>query len=280
MIRAEAHTVKDEEKHESVPFFEHRRAPEALPAAATGVIEVALLETAAHPSPACVAMAATVESAAAALALESSGFSLRLTSFDTSRGELPEPGRFRLYLAAGEPATTGADAGRPEEARIARVLDAVAGDDSEAMLVTGDLFDAVCRWAGIGEARPRSDRLRGPSVTRLSREALQHPWFRQFAHELPDQQHFLALDDRITDMVLGDPGKTIPVAFEASGVSALTMLEIARDRDGVMPRFLAMTHQPQLTPSSSERREKSTAQYTLIEPLQFHLRRLVSRLRS
>lgn len=265
--------MKDQDKHESVRFFEHLRASSRVPAPMAGWLDVALLETSGAASPACAAMVEVVETAAA-LALASPAPALRLISFDAARGEFPEPGRFQLHLAAGEPGTPHPDG---HEARCAELLDAIVGDDATAMLATGGLFDLVCRWAGVGAVRMRAERVRGPSVTRLSREAMQHPWFTQFAHELPDHQHFLALDDRITDVILEDAGKTVPVAFEASGASALTMLEIARDREGSMPRFLAMTHHPQLTPSSSDRRERSTAQYTLFEPLQFHLRRLASR---
>lgn len=260
--------MKDEDKHESVPFFEHLRASSQLPAPAAGWLDVALLETGADRSAASEAMVAAVETASGTLVLESSGLAVRLISFAVGRGEVPEPGRFRLLLAAGEGSEPV-----PDEAMFTRLLDSIVGDDTTAMLVTGGLFDGICRWAEVAVATRRSERTSAATLDRLSREALTHPWFAQFAHELPDHQHFPVVDTRLSDVILEDAGKTVPIAFDAAGVSALTMLEIARSVDGVMPRFLATCHHPQLA-GSGDRLFSLTAYYTLLEPLRHQLRRL------
>lgn len=271
--------MQDQDKHESVPLFEHLRASNGLPAPAAGRIDVALLEAGAESSPACAAMAAAVQTAATELELELglSGTSIRLVSFDVAgRGEVPEPGRFRLHLGAGEPAERRlAPDAFSEGTPLADLLDAILGDANAAMLATGETFEPVCRWAGIAAPSRRSETGRGTPLDRLSREAMLHPWFVQFAHELPDHQHFHVVDDRISDVILEDAGKTVPIAFEAAGATALTMLEIARSEDGVMPRFLAMSHHPQLAAGMNDRQLRLTAYYTLLEPLRYHLRRVI-----
>jgi len=271
--------LQDQDKHESVPLFEHLRASNGVPAPAAGRIDVALLEAGADSSPACAAMAAAVETVATELELELglSGTSLRLVSFAVAgRGEVPEPGRFRLYLGAGEPAE-GEAAGDAlsEGTPLAHLLDSILGDANAAMLATGETFELVCRWAGVAAPSRRSETGRGTPLDRLSREAMQHPWFVQFAHELPDHQHFHVVDDRMSDVILDDAGKTVPIAFEAAGPTALTMLEIARSEDGAMPRFLAMSHHPQLAARNDDRLLKLTAYYTFLEPLRYHLRRIM-----
>jgi hypothetical protein len=98
----------------------------------------------------------------------------------------------------------------------------------------------------------------------------------------------------------------MPLAFEAEGSTALTMVELARDPSGAMPRFLAFNHHSEIVDrehvlqvldekrargevdqkwyderastmmevfGEKERQSRLTSQYTLFEPLRFHLRR-------
>lgn len=269
----------------SIPFFELLNASEGVPDPSRAHLDAALLETgSARPSAATDAMVRLVRAEVEHMAIElgASDIALRLIRFDlTERMEVPKPGRFRLHLVAGEPAEDSRAAGPAVgETAVARLLDGIVGDPAAALLATGDGFDLVCRWAGVGAVRDRAERARATSVNRLSREAMQHPWFEQFARELPDHQHFPVSDDRWTDTILEDAGKAVPIAFEASGVSPLTMLEVARDVEGLMPRFLAMRHHPQLTRHDGDALEKITARYTLLEPLRFHLRRLATAMRA
>jgi hypothetical protein len=155
----------------------------------------------------------------------------------------------------------------------------------------------------------RGEKSSGMPLNRLSREALQHPWFEQFSRELPDHQHFRVVDNRLFDLILDTPGKSVPIAFEAEGSSALTMIELARDAAGTMPRFIGVNHHPEIIDrdhimqvldekrahgevsdqwyderattmrdlfrGEQERQSRLTSRYTLIEPLFYHLERVI-----
>jgi hypothetical protein len=146
-------------------------------------------------------------------------------------------------------------------------------------------------------------------MNRLSREAMQHPWFEQFARELPDHQHFRVVDNRLFDLILDHPGRSQPIAFEAAGSPALTMVELARDPGGTMPRFMGVNHHPEIIDrdhimqvldekrehgevsdqwyaerattmrdlfrDERERQSRLTSRYTLTGPLRFHVERIV-----
>jgi hypothetical protein len=168
----------------------------------------------------------------------------------------------------------------------------------------------VCRWSGIARPVLRTEKSSGLRINRLSHEALQHPWFAQFARELPDHQHFHVVDNRLFDLILEDERKTMPLAFDPEASSALTMVELARDPSGAMPRFLAFNHHPEIVDlehvlqvldekrthgevdqqwydervntmlqlfGEKERQSRLTSHYTLFEPLRFHLRRAAMR---
>jgi len=146
-------------------------------------------------------------------------------------------------------------------------------------------------------------------LNRLSREAMRHPWFEQFARALPDHQHFRVVDNRLFDLILDQPARSIPIAFEAEGSSVLTMVEIARDPEGAMPRFMGVNHHPEIVDrdhimhvldqkrahgevsdqwyeeravtmrdlfrDERERQSRLTSHYTLLEPVRFHLERVL-----
>jgi len=170
-------------------------------------------------------------------------------------------------------------------------------------------FGLVCRWSGIARPVLRDEKSSGMPLNRLSREALQHPWFSQFARALPDRQHFRVVDNRLFDLILDHPRTSVPIAFEAAGSSALTMVELARSPGGEMPRFMGGNHHPEIVDrdhimqvldekrahgevsdqwyeerattmrdlfrDEQERQSRLTSHYTLTEPLRWHLARLV-----
>jgi hypothetical protein len=137
---------------------------------------------------------------------------------------------------------------------------------------------------------------------------MKHPWFEQFAGALPDGQHFRVVDNRLFDLVLESAGKILPIAFDAEG-SSLTMVELARDSGGTMPRFLGVNHHPEIIDrehimqvldeklahgevtdqwygertttmrdlfrGENERQSRLTSHYTLLAPLRFHLERVI-----
>lgn len=148
----------------------------------------------------------------------------------------------------------------------------------------------------------------------LSDEATRHPFFAEFAAALPDRE-FRVIDNRLFDLIpTGDFNGATPLSYETSDDSgetnSLTMIEFARDRTGVMPRILAVNHHPEIIDRlhlmklldeklargevsgiwyreraaalgrefHSEEAEQSvalTSDFTLLQPLEFQLRRLM-----
>lgn len=151
---------------------------------------------------------------------------------------------------------------------------------------------------------------------RLSAEAHAHPWFSRFASELIAAPRFRVLDSRLFDLIpSGDwRDEVIPLAWEADpieGEPALTMVEFARDEGGVMPRVLAANHHPEVVDLNhlqevldeklaigevdeqwheergralrafwnepdTDVRVRRTSRFTLLEPLEFALRKAVA----
>lgn len=182
----------------------------------------------------------------------------------------------------------------------------------------------------------------------LTPAAADHPWFHRLIEESPDGPRIRVLDNRLYDLVpAGDFGRDVgrdfgrdagrdaaadPLAARVTGnvaagvtggVSALsyetrarggpagdslTMIEVARDPGGVMPRILGVNHHPEivnrervlmvlwqkrargevshdwyeeraramtqtLRDEDTDRRLDITSRYTFVEPLRFHVYR-------
>jgi hypothetical protein len=316
--------------HEPNEFFEYVRLDDdSLPAVARDRIDVALLDMNHNwPNVGHDALAHVVLDAADSLrdALLAKKMKVRLLSFDVRRRHhLPHPpnGRFQLYIGTGGPGhldprlndgkhewSQGVAESVAWEAPLFRLFDQILSSRDAAMLAICHSFGLVCRWSGIASPQLRPEKSSGMPLNRLSREALQHPWFEQFARELPDRQHFRVIDNRLFDLVLESAGKSLPIAFESAGNTALTMVEVARDADGTMPRFLGVNHHPEIVDrehimrvldekrehgevsdqwyserattmrdlfqGESERQSRLTSRYTLLEPVRFHLERLIT----
>jgi hypothetical protein len=315
--------------HEPPPFFEYVRIEDdSLPAARPDCIDVALLDmNHAWPNIGHDALVHVILEAADALReeLERTQAKVRVLSFDVRRRHaLPASpnGRFQLYIGTGGPGhldprlndgkhewSQGVDESAAWELPLFRLFDDILADRTAAMIAVCHSFGLVCRWSGIATPTLREEKSSGMPLNRLSREAMQHPWFRQFARELPDRQHFRVVDNRLFDMILNETGKSQPIAFEAGGSTALTMIELARDASGAMPRFLGVNHHPEIIDrdhimqvldekrahgevsdqwyderaitmrdlfrGENERQSRLTSRYTLIEPLRFHLERVI-----
>jgi hypothetical protein len=318
--------VKRYDIHEPQPFFEYARVNGSVPGARADRLDVALLDmNHLWPNLGHDALVHVVLETAESLRdeLESAGAKVRVLSFDVRyRDQVPEPGRFRIHIGTGGPghldprlndgATEWSQGVRETgawEAPLFRLFDRILGDEDATMLAVCHSFGLVCRWSGIAKPVLRAEKSSGLRMNRLSREAMSHPWFAQFARDLPDHQHFHVVDNRLFDLVLEDPRKAMPIAFEAEGNSALTMVELARDPSGAMPRFLAFNHHPEIVDrehvlqvldekrahgevdqkwyeervttmmqlfGEKERQSRLTSRYTLFEPLRFHLRRALA----
>lgn len=315
--------------HEPHDFFEYVRTDDdSLPPASRDRIDVALLDmNHAWPNIGHDALVHVILDAACSFRddLERAKTKVRVISFDVRRRHaIPEPpnGRFRVYVGTGGPGhldprlndgkhewSQGVDESDAWEAPLFHLFDDILRDPSAAMIAVCHSFGLVCRWAGIAKPVLRDEKSSGMPLNRLSREALQHPWFEQFARELPDRQHFRVVDNRLFDLILDQPKTAVPIAFEAAGSTALTMVELARDREGAMPRFMGVNHHPEIVDrehimqvldekyahgevneqwyqervttvrdlfqGEQERQSRLTSHYTLIEPLRWHLSKVL-----
>jgi hypothetical protein len=319
--------------YEQHDYFEYVRLEDSVPPARPDRIDIALLDmNHAWPNIGHDSLAHAVMETAETLrdALVSAYLKVRLLSYDVRRRHLvPESpnGRFQLYIGTGGPGhldprlNDGQHEGSqgvlesPEwEAPLFRLFDDIVADETAAMMAVCHSFGLVCRWSGIASPVMRPNKSSGMPLNRLSREALHHPWFEQFARELPDRQHFRVVDNRLFDLMLEDAGKCLPIAFEAEGSTALTMVEVARDPAGKMPRFLGVNHHPEIIDrehitqvldhkrekgevseqwyeeravtmrelfrGERERQSRLTSHYTLLAPLRFHLERILAERRG
>ena len=260
----------------------------------------------------------------------------RVLSYDIRRGQVvPEPpgGRHVLYVGTGGPGhldprrndgrsegSQGIDEDSSWEPRLFEVFDRIRESDSAALLAVCHTFGVMCRWLGVADAVLRGPEKGGKSTgvveNILTDEALAHPWFSRFAEALPDRRHLFALDNRLYDLVPHGPwpeGVTA-IAHETLGAGgprgeALTMMEVARDEAGVMPRIFGVNHHPEIVNRSRllvtldkqfargdvtrewyDERKKTltepiadewgdrlihlTSSYTFMGPLRFHLYKL------
>jgi hypothetical protein len=314
--------------HEPPDFFEYVRIEDSVPAASGDRVDVALLDMNHFwPNVGHDALVHSILEIAEAMRDEllAAKTKVRVLSFDVRRrNAVPESpnGRFQLYIGTGGPGHLDPrlnDGEKPEsqgvkedatwEAPLFRLFDDILAHPTAAMVSICHSFGLVCRWSGIARPELRDEKSSGMPLNRLSREALQHPWFQQFARELPDHQHFRVVDNRLFDLMLESAGKSLPIAFESQSNAALTMIELARDPDSAMPRILGVNHHPEIIDrehimqvldekrahgevtdtwyheragtmrdlfrGENERQSRLTSHYTLLAPLRHHLGRIV-----
>jgi hypothetical protein len=310
--------------HEPHDFFEYVRLDDSqAPAPQSDRIDVALLDMNHHwPNVGHDALVHAVLEAAEPLrsSLVRAAKKVRVISYDVRRRHQIPDARFRIYIGTGGPGhldprlndgisefSQGIEETDAWEAPLFRLFDAILADESASMFAICHSFGLVCRWSGVAHPELRTEKSSGMPLNRLSAEARRHPWFEQFARELSDREHFRVVDNRLFDLILDDAGKSIPIAFEAAGSSALTMVELARDASGTMPRFLGVNHHPEIVDrdhimevlnekrahgevtdqwyderavtmrdlfqGEKERQSRLTSHYTLLAPLRFHLER-------
>jgi hypothetical protein len=272
-------------------------------------------------------------------ALEGTGIQVRALSYDVRRsGVVPEPpgARFSLYLGTGGPGhldprqndgvaewSQSVHENPAWEPPTFRLFDAIMKDESAALLGVCHTFGVMCRWSGAAQPVLRG-KSKGKSTgileNLLTPEARQHPWFKRFADELPDGRRLRVVENRLFDLVPdGDrlPPGILTIGHETLGLGgprgeAVTMLEFARDREGLLPRVFASNHHPEIVDrfrqimileqkydrgdvshewyqerlevltrtypdENSDQRLHVTSDYTLLGPLRFHLYRAVRR---
>jgi hypothetical protein len=250
--------------------------PDQLPPIDPHVVDVALLDM--HhgwPNLGHDAIVHALQAAASEMreGLAAAGLSVRILSYDVRRGHvIPEPPgrRHAIYIGTGGPGhidpaqndgVSPGSQGIAEDARwepeLFRVFDRILEDEHASLFGVCHTFGVMCRWLGVADVVLRGADKGGKSAgiaeNVLTDEALAHPWFARFAQVLPDGRHFRILDNRLYDLVPRAPlpdGMTA-VAHEATGHggpagNAMTLIEAARDRDGVMPRVMGVNHHPEI----------------------------------
>lgn len=200
-----------------------------------------------------------------------SGLFVRVLSYDVRRsGMVPEPpsaGRFAIYLGTGgpghlDPACNDGVAASSQgvredgrwEAPLFRLFGAILADPGAALLAVCHSFGVICRWTGIARPVLRGAEKGGKSTgvleNVLTEEAAAHPWFGRYARPA----RLRILDNRLYDLIEEPrplPEGAMRIGYETLGVGgppgeALTMLELARDAGGVMPRVFAVNHHPEV----------------------------------
>lgn len=260
---------------------------------------------------------------------EELGFGVRVLSFDVRRSHaLPswDPERFRLFVGTGGPGhldprrNTGIEqwcegiAERADwEAPLFELFDRIREDERMALIGFCHSFGLICRWSGVAEPvlrGPDKGKSHGIVGYRLTPASLDHPWFSKFADELIDSPNFRVLDSRLFDLVPREPGRNgaMVLATEQGFDEVVTMVEIARDPEGVMPRIIGANHHPEVVDlhhmeevldekltrgevtshwheergkalrtfwneADTDQRMRRTARYTLLEPLRFYIRK-------
>lgn len=312
--------------------YTHVGSRQDLPPADAGVVDVVLLDmNFGLPNLGHDSLVHAIRESAQPLEKEF-GLELRILSFDVRRsGFLPDADsdRFRLFVGTGGPGhldprrNTGIEEwceGISEtadwEEPLFELFDHIRDDDRSALIGFCHSFGIICRWAGIAEPvlrGPSKGKSQGIVAYRLTDAALEHPWFSRFASELVDAPNFRVLDSRLFDLFPIGPlpeGATILATEQAvppGEQPGMTMVELARHHDGVMPRILGANHHPEVVdlhhleevldeklekgeiteqwhqergsslrsfwrePDTDERMRR-TSRYTLLEPVRFHIR--------
>lgn len=264
---------------ELTPVFHHVYVdrPGGGPPADRAIVDVALLDM--HhgwPNLGHDALVHAVQNAVCDVrdGLAGRAMHVRVVSYDVRRGHAlpPPPGQGPvLYLGSGGPGhldprrNDGIDPGSQGiaenpawEAPLFRLFDAIASHPDGVLLGVCHTFGVLCRWLGGVDVVRRGPEKGGKSAgivdNVLTGEAEVHPWFGRFAAALPDRRHFPVLDNRLYDLVPRagrSAGGAAALAREALGPGgppgdALTMIEVARASDRVVPRVLAVNHHPEI----------------------------------
>jgi len=315
-----------------------------LPARDPRVIDVAVLDmNHGWPNVGHEGVLSAYQDAACALsaALAAAHLRIRAISFDVRRGlRMPDPGddRFGVYVGTGgpgqldprlndgkDPNAQGVAEDPSWEAPLFRLFDAIVRRDDAALLAVCHTFGLMCRWISVADPVARGPGKGGKSEgvldNLLTEAGREHPLFAAFAKRLPAGGRLRVLDSRIYDLIpRADAARRASiVATETLGIDgpageAMTMMEVARDASGRMPRVFGVNHHPEIidranlmgmlgvklqrgeiTPEWYHRRVSAlsvqfpdesndeslhtTSEFTFLGPLRFHVTR-AARLRA
>ena len=302
-------------------FFEYLRVEGPVPPPDRDRVDVAILDmNHSWPNVGHDSLIRAVREAA--LWYQGAGLIVRVLSFDI-RGamQIPPADRFKLFIGTGGPGhldprlndgaaewSQGIVESAAWEAPLFRLFDAILADDDSALIAVCHAFGLLCRWSGAARAVLRPEKSSGMPTNALADVGVAHPWFGRFAQQLPDDRHFRVVDNRLFDLVVNRRDERM-IAFEDESSDGLTMLELARDVEG-MPRVYGANHHPEiidrehimtvldrkrnhgevshewyaerastmldLFTGERERESRLTSEYTLLAPLRHHLGKLIA----
>jgi len=259
---------------------------------------------------------------------------IRVFSYDVRRSlVVPAPGRFSLLIGTGGPGhidptlndgvsdmAQGVDEDPSWEAPAKALFDSVLRDDDPtAFVAICHSYGVLCRLSGLAEPVLREEAKGGKSTgvvpNVLTSEALHHPFYVRLSQFLPVDGSMRVTDNRLFDLVetSSNGNRFLRLGYESDEAgtagNALTMVEFARDREGIMPRVLGVNHHPEVvgrnyirnvleskwargevTKAWHDERVKTlekhfsgeydqqirvTSIFTFLAPVEFHLQRLV-----
>jgi hypothetical protein len=260
-------------------YFSRAEAPGDEPPPVPGVVDVAVLDM--HHGYPNLGHASIVESLLnwgheerMKRAGRAPGF--RVISYDVRcGGAVPSSAsRFPLVVGSGGPGAldprdndgvTAASQGVKEnpswEAPLWRFYDAILDSPGTSFLAICHSYGVLVRWAGVAEAvlRPPSKGGKSAGIVSnvLSESARKHPFFRDYWVENGGPEVHV-LDSRLFDLVATGRGSADVLAFESRNGhgtpgEAITMVELVREADGVLPRIWGVNHHPEIGDTGLQR---------------------------
>jgi hypothetical protein len=193
----------------------------------------------------------------------------RVISFDVRGGgavPISSPGRFPVIVGTGGPGSLDPreNDGISElsqgiledpswETPLWHFFDAILAARQTSFFGICHSFGLMARWSGIAESvlRPASKggKSSGVVTNLLTGAARKHPWFSQF-YEASNGPAIEVLDSRLFDLMPAGKRNVEMLAFEATPEgdpgAAVTMVEFARQPDGVLPRVWGVNHHPEI----------------------------------
>lgn len=327
-------------------IFEHvRLAPGAsLPQRDPNILDVAILDmnhgwpNVGHEGVVSAFQDATCE---LSIPLATAGVRVRAISFDVRRAlQIPDArdDRFSIYVGTGgpghidprlndgsDPRAQGVVEDPAWETPLFRLFDAIAERDDAALLAVCHTFGLMCRWLDVADPVARGPKKGGKSEgvldNLLTDSAREHPFFAAFVRRIGPEGRLRVLDSRLYDLIPKDGAsrRMAIIGTETLGVdgppgNAMTMMEVARDASGRMPRIFGVNHHPEIIDRSnlmgmlktklkrgeitkewydlristlsehfpdegSDRHLRVTSDFTFLGPLRFHVTR-AARLRA
>ncbi len=194
---------------------------------------------------------------------------VRVISYDVrASGAIPETAsRFPLVVGTGgpgsldprendglAPASQGVREDPGWEAPLFRFFDRILESEETSFLGICHSFGLLARWAGFAKPSLRLPSKGGKSagavLNILTESARRHPWFSRLWEETGGAA-IRVLDSRLYDLLpVAGAGGTILAHESANGAGrpgeAVTMVELARDADGIHPRVWGVNHHPEI----------------------------------